>query len=162
MCFKCKTLQLLSKECSNCGKFPGNLCLKCLAYTENDSINYFHCDKCGNCRKGKREDFYHCKNCDRCILISENNHKCFAGNTHCPVCLEALKGSFKKLVKLKCNHRIHLECLGNLEICPMCRVPFVIHVDPHEQNSTLKYLVCGTTAICMLIGTAVLAIHFKR
>ena len=39
----------------------------------------FHCDGCGICRVGGRENFFHCDVCNCCLaLFQKNNHVCIA------------------------------------------------------------------------------------
>ena len=70
---------IVAMKCMNCGKEqpPSVQCIRCniamstyfcavCKFWDNDgSHQLFHCDKCGVCRAGKREDYIHC---DKCML----------------------------------------------------------------------------------------------
>lgn len=50
-------------------------CLKCRLY-DNTMKGQFHCDYCGICRLGGRENFFHCNVCNLCLNLNlRNNHK---------------------------------------------------------------------------------------
>ncbi len=42
-----------------------------------DEKKVYHCDKCGICRVGGRENQFHCDKCETCLrLVMLNNHVC--------------------------------------------------------------------------------------
>ena len=51
-------------------------CIPCRLYADTTKP-IFHCDGCGICRVGKREDFFHCKTCNSCWPVaSKASHRC--------------------------------------------------------------------------------------
>ena len=97
---------------------------------DNDS------DKCGLCRRGigLGVDYFHCDRCMCCLAISfqSEGHRCtenaLAGA--CPMCLEPLSSTTKRLSVLKdCGHYLHTTCLNRLArrqpTCPVCSRSFV-------------------------------------
>lgn len=47
-----------------------------------------------------------------------------ASNERCSICFDDLN-SVKETAFIKhCTHAYHLKCLGNIQKCPLCRVPF--------------------------------------
>ena len=96
----------------------------------------YHCDQCGICRVGGRENFFHCERCGCCYAKSlqvcacpgmvhaqpttqrdqggvQGKHKCVEGSMQhdCAVCLEFLFNSTAPISVLKCGHTIHSQCL---------------------------------------------------
>ena len=89
----------------------------------------FHCDGCGICRRGSRDEFFHCDVCGCCCAVaSRRDHKCFANVTKrdCPVCLSDLHSGREAASFLKCGHALHVGCLRQLyaahsTVCPLCK-----------------------------------------
>lgn len=93
-----------------------------------DKDGVYHCDKCGICRVGGKENFKHCDTCGMCIDIDVfDDHNCQAGKfmAKCPVCYEDLFSSRSACHELPCNHSIHWQCfyeLSRVDIrCPICK-----------------------------------------
>lgn len=130
-CLICNTIQPPSNNCISCKiKFAKSYCNKCLLWTNKYDI--FHCDKCKCCRVGKKDENYHCDKCNLCLPIKiKNNHVCIENNhnSECPICLEKIGESKKKLKKLMCGHILHYDCLIELNNnlfykslkCPICQ-----------------------------------------
>ncbi|KZV46081.1 RING finger and CHY zinc finger domain-containing protein 1-like [Dorcoceras hygrometricum] len=88
----------------------------------------FHCDDCGICRIGGRENYFHCSKCGSCYSVSlRNNHLCVENSMrhHCPICYEYLFDSMKDTAVMKCGHTMHCECYHEMikrekYCCPIC------------------------------------------
>ncbi|XP_010321192.1 E3 ubiquitin-protein ligase MIEL1 isoform X1 [Solanum lycopersicum] len=147
ICSVCDTEQPVARVCTNCGvnmgeyfcevcKFYDDDTLlaitfpKCLFWTRPLQIDkgQFHCDDCGICRVGGRENFFHCNKCDSCYSVSlRNNHSCVEDSMrhHCPICYEFLFDSLKDTTVMKCGHTMHTECYHEMikrdkYCCPIC------------------------------------------
>uniref|UniRef100_A0A8W8N2T0 RING finger and CHY zinc finger domain-containing protein 1 n=1 Tax=Magallana gigas TaxID=29159 RepID=A0A8W8N2T0_MAGGI len=127
-CLTCKRVQQVQGSCEECGtKFGNYFCEICRLYDDEDK-QQFHCDGCGLCRVGGRENFYHCDVCDVCLSISmKDNHKCIEKSSHsnCPVCLEDLHTSRIAAHIPPCGHLIHYKCFKDMlktgnYACPIC------------------------------------------
>ena len=127
LCMYCDTIQPPSKECIACHTVLGTYyCDICHLWDSNSRLKY-HCDDCGICRAGNRDDYYHCETCDTCLsLTMKGNHPCLEKTSHsdCPICNELLFSSTKPLTLMKCGHAIHVHCLNsylaNNYQCPCC------------------------------------------
>lgn len=93
----------------------------------NDEDPY-HCEKCGFCRVGGRENFRHCDDCGMCIdSLLFDDHNCKAGKymSNCPVCQEDLFSSRDASHEMPCGHAIHWHCFKELTTydtrCPVCK-----------------------------------------
>lgn len=78
-------------------------CLECRFFDDDTSKQQFHCEKCGICRVGGRENFFHCDRCGCCYNASlKHNHICVERSLHqdCPVCAEVRRAS--------CMRHLHL------------------------------------------------------
>ncbi len=67
VCGECGERQPVSAFCSNaqCGTTFGEYtCTKCPFFDDRSERKYFHCDECGICRVGGRDNFFHCPTCD--------------------------------------------------------------------------------------------------
>ncbi|XP_020099354.1 E3 ubiquitin-protein ligase MIEL1 isoform X2 [Ananas comosus] len=92
------------------------------------SKQQYHCNGCGICRIGGRENFFHCYRCGCCYsTILKNSHACVEGAMHhdCPVCFEYLFESRYDVSVLPCGHTIHVHCLKEMRehlqyACPLC------------------------------------------
>ncbi|PKI41675.1 hypothetical protein CRG98_037928 [Punica granatum] len=129
ICAVCDTEQEVARVCSNCGVNMGEyFCSICKFYDDETAKQQFHCDECGICRVGGRENFFHCPTCGSCYTISlRDNHLCVENSMkgHCPVCYEYLFDSVKGTSILKCGHTIHMDCLREMAMqnqyrCPLC------------------------------------------
>uniref|UniRef100_A0A7N0UP06 Uncharacterized protein n=1 Tax=Kalanchoe fedtschenkoi TaxID=63787 RepID=A0A7N0UP06_KALFE len=92
VCLVCDTEQLAGQICTNCGVNMGEyFCNICKFYDDDIGKQQFHCDDCGICRVGGRENFFHCKKCGSCYSIAlRDNHMCVENSMrhHCPICYE--------------------------------------------------------------------------
>ncbi|KAL0459620.1 UNVERIFIED_CONTAM: E3 ubiquitin-protein ligase MIEL1 [Sesamum latifolium] len=129
VCAVCDTEQQVSNLCSNCGvKFGEYFCDICKFYDDDITKEQFHCNDCGICRVGGRENFFHCPKCGSCYSIGlRDNHLCVEDSmkSHCPICYEFLFDSTKQTTILKCGHTMHVECYEemfsqNQYRCPIC------------------------------------------
>ncbi|KAL1209083.1 E3 ubiquitin-protein ligase MIEL1 [Cardamine amara subsp. amara] len=129
ICFVCDTEQPAAKVCTNCGVNMGEyFCNICKFYDDDTEKLQFHCDDCGICRVGGRENFFHCKKCGSCYATGlRNNHRCVENSMrhHCPICYEYLFDSLKDTNVMKCGHTMHLECYHEMInrdkfCCPIC------------------------------------------
>ena len=131
VCALCETRQPVSSSCTNCGAaFGAYSCTQCPFYDDDLSKRTYHCDDCGICRVGGRENYFHCSTCGSCYAANlRNNHVCVERAMHqnCPVCFEFLFESVDPTTVLRCGHTIHSQCLRDLErntaaICPCCPI----------------------------------------
>ncbi|PON96641.1 43kDa postsynaptic protein [Trema orientale] len=129
VCSLCNTEQQVAQVCSNCGVNMGEyFCGICKFYDDETKKKQFHCDECGICRVGGRENFFHCLKCGSCYTVNvRDNHQCVENSMkcHCPVCYEYLFDSVKGTTIMKCGHTMHEECYTemakkNQYRCPIC------------------------------------------
>ncbi|KAJ0110871.1 hypothetical protein Patl1_01081 [Pistacia atlantica] len=103
-------------------------CNICKFYDDDISKGQFHCDDCGICRVGGRDEFFHCQKCGSCYSVSaRNDHVCVENSmkNYCPVCYEYLFDSVKGSRVMKCGHTMHTDCFEemteqNQYRCPIC------------------------------------------
>eukprot|EP00039_Didymoeca_costata_P003919 m.70500 g.70500 ORF g.70500 m.70500 type:complete len:303 (+) comp12139_c0_seq2:73-981(+) len=127
-CNACHTVQGVSNLCVECGlKFGEYFCEKCRLWDEDTSKQQFHCDGCGLCRVGGASKHKHCDVCCVCYALdSFDGHVCTqnALDANCPVCLEFLHDSTKRLYVPLCGHFLHHSCFLQLSNssnrCPTC------------------------------------------
>ncbi|KAK9702434.1 Ring finger domain [Popillia japonica] len=133
ICMVCKEKQRARMSCSRCGtKFGQYFCLRCRFYDDEDK-GQFHCEGCGICRVGGRENYSHCSTCNMCFNIQiSDTHKCVvnSGKDNCGLCLEPIHTSILKLKVPQCGHIIHEQCSNqlienNIKKCPTCRADFL-------------------------------------
>jgi len=127
-CTICNTKQGIHQTCEVCGVLFGRyFCATCRMFDDEDKQQY-HCDKCGLCRVGGRENYFHCDKCDMCLcILLKDSHTCVEKVTHsdCPVCLDDLHTAREMLHILSCGHVTHESCwidmlkAGNYS-CPLC------------------------------------------
>lgn len=130
MCMGCKTVQSPSQNCQNKACLLGTkyYCAPCGIW--DSRMNKYHCEGCGFCRRGIREDYNHCSKCRMCI-VREIEHKCFEGQTSlpCPQCNKGLplRISMEYVTFLQCGHAMHHECNRTRQEkrldCPLCPSP---------------------------------------
>ena len=110
VCLVCKKRQNVSNECVSCGaRFGMYYCEICRLFDDVDKGQY-HCEGCGICRVGGRENFWHCDTCQACFHKDvREGHVCVERSLHsnCPVCFEDLFTSTKQVQILPCGHPIH-------------------------------------------------------
>ncbi|XP_077211780.1 putative E3 ubiquitin-protein ligase RZFP34 [Tasmannia lanceolata] len=128
ICSLCGTEQDVRQICINCGVCMGKyFCETCKLFDDDTSKEQYHCNGCGICRIGGRENFAHCFNCGCCYSVLYNGHPCVERAMHhdCPVCFEYLFESTSKVSVLPCGHTIHMNCLKEMQehsqyACPLC------------------------------------------
>ncbi|KAK2178840.1 hypothetical protein NP493_527g04011 [Ridgeia piscesae] len=150
-CLKCGNRQPVEKNCIKCGiEFGHYFCSVCRLY-DNIDKKQFHCEPCGICRVGGRENFFHCKKCDLCLgLVVKDTHKCVekASRANCPVCMEDLHTSRIPSHVPSCGHLLHRSCYEELlksgnYTCPLCNVSLVEmdgvwkHLDEEVENTPM-------------------------
>ncbi len=130
-CLGCQMEQDVSEKCVNpvCQYHEGfckYVCLVC-KFFENSDRDLYHCDQCGICRAGKRDEYTHCDDCGVCLANSlYNDHQCTENyDGRCVVCLENLFNSRSPVIRLPaCGHLIctscHNEYIMNDYKCPHC------------------------------------------
>ncbi|KAF4657423.1 hypothetical protein FOZ61_006279 [Perkinsus olseni] len=135
-CESCFHRQKPAAICEKCGiRFAEYYCDKCKFWDDKGvEKGAFHCDGCGICRVGGRENYKHCYGCAACYPpeVFENHH-CLSAETMknvCPVCQASLFESTIPAVVLRCGHGIHSTCLRELQRnaptivqamrCPLC------------------------------------------
>jgi len=129
ICRLCYTRQSSKTNfCINChAQFGAYHCNICNLWLSDDESPY-HCEKCGFCRVGGRENFRHCDDCGMCIdRLLFDDHNCKAGKymSNCPVCQEDLFSSRDASHEMPCGHAIHWHCFKELTTydtrCPVCK-----------------------------------------
>lgn len=133
ICQLCSERQPVNKICRKCeGEMGKYYCSKCKFWDhQGDTKGIFHCDKCGLCRIGGRDNYFHCDRCGACFHVDGDHSGCRPGNfmDNCPVCLEPLFSTRDPAVPFEgCRHYIHSSCykkyMGTLDIhstrCPIC------------------------------------------
>ena len=93
-----------------------------------DAESPYHCEDCGFCRVGGRDNFRHCNDCGMCIdALLFNDHNCKSGKymSNCPICQEDLFSSRFASHEMPCGHAIHWHCFTELTSydtrCPVCK-----------------------------------------
>ncbi|XP_028403667.1 RING finger and CHY zinc finger domain-containing protein 1-like [Dendronephthya gigantea] len=132
-CLQCGCKQKVSPKCKNCliifGKY---YCGICRLFDDREK-GQFHCDGCGICRVGGRDNYFHCDKCDLCLRKSIlDSHKCLekSSRNNCAICLEDIHTSTIAAQVPKCGHLIHSTCFSDLlqsggYTCPTCNVSLV-------------------------------------
>jgi RING finger and CHY zinc finger domain-containing protein 1 len=146
-CLSCSTVQKPTNQCSNCQILFGDYhCSICNLYVNyNSIIDIFHCEKCGICRVGKKEETFHCDICGCCIPISKKEtHQCVEDflQKDCPICLEFLFTSTKESQTMKCGHVIHTHCFQEMlesqnYKCPFCN-KLVVELDDSKMDKIVE------------------------
>jgi RING finger/CHY zinc finger protein 1 len=119
---------LCRNNCINCNlQFGDYHCDICNLWMSAADYPY-HCEDCGFCRVGGRENFRHCRDCGMCIdAFLFDDHNCKAGKymSNCPVCQEDLFSSRSASHEMPCGHAIHWHCFRELTSfdtrCPVCK-----------------------------------------
>ncbi|CAK9049850.1 unnamed protein product [Durusdinium trenchii] len=112
ICQLCNHQQKPAQSCDACGHdFSSYYCQQC-NFWDDDGIRkqVFHCDKCGICRVGGRDNYFHCDACGSCYPAEiKDSHTCVenAMRRNCPVCLQDLFQSVTQVTILQCGHTIH-------------------------------------------------------
>ncbi|XP_008667057.1 putative RING zinc finger domain superfamily protein isoform X9 [Zea mays] len=75
ICLVCDTEQPIAQVCCNCGVCMGEyFCAACNFLDDDVDKEQFHCDDCGICRVGGKENFFHCQKCGKEINKSITSH----------------------------------------------------------------------------------------
>ncbi|CAE8612100.1 unnamed protein product [Polarella glacialis] len=143
VCQLCLKRQPPGQGCVSCSQsFSAYYCSLC-NFWDDDGLRkkVFHCEKCGICRVGGRDNFFHCDACGSCYPREiKDSHTCVenAMMRNCPVCLQDLFHSTTQVTILQCGHTIHQDCLRELQMsfaglqslrCPICSVSLYIYDD---------------------------------
>lgn len=126
VCTNCDKLQEVNEYCESCNICFGlYYCSICHFWDDIDKMQ-FHCEGCGFCRIGGKENFVHCDKCNMCIPIKNSSvHKCIEiRDSLCPICMVDLFTSTNEILQIKCGHYLHKTCLNELLStsykCPIC------------------------------------------
>ena len=99
VCLECETEQPPDASCIQCSAvFGAYFCKTCNLYDDDLTKQQFHCEKCGICRVGGRDNFFHCETCGACYSVElRNNHVCVPNSMQrdCPICYEYLFDSLE-------------------------------------------------------------------
>lgn len=144
-CKTCRRIQGAAKNCQYCNTVFGHYYCDICHLWQNDGTPIFHCDKCGICRVGKKEDYVHCDKCNHCYTKEWfKTHKCIPDATKipCAICGDSLYDSRKTIQVLKCGHCIHEDCLKQLTRrgefrCPYCKKSILEMGDIWKQYDLL-------------------------
>eukprot|EP00794_Sanderia_malayensis_P020110 gene20110-22081_t len=121
-------MQSVTDHCKECGILFGIYsCKKCRLFDDADK-GQFHCEGCGICRIGGKENFFHCSRCGICLATNiKDTHKCReeSGKDNCPVCFESIHTSTESSIVPSCGHLIHSKCYRLImeyghRRCPYC------------------------------------------
>jgi len=132
-CCKCGERQGVTEFCQKCNlKFGKYFCYECKLYDDEDK-QQFHCQGCGICRVGGRDNYFHCHRCDMCLPNHlQGAHKCVekVSRSNCPVCQEDIHTSRIPSQIPPCNHLIHKNCFDEMlsnghYACPVCGVSMI-------------------------------------
>lgn len=131
-CKECKTIQPFGIQCVQCEKHLGEYICHICHIIDTKEKEIFHCDKCGICRVGGKDNYIHCDTCNMCLKNEcYNDHICIENslNRGCPICQEDLFTSINKTTIFKCGHSMHCECyqeyIKHDYRCPTCRKTLV-------------------------------------
>ena len=150
VCLRCDVEQPVGPSCLSCGlQLGAYFCSVCNLYDDDLSKQQFHCDKCGICRVGGRDNFFHCDTCGACYSVELlNNHTCVPDSMqqNCPICCEYLFDSLSAPQVLRCGHTIHRQCLLSYSAhggytCPLCTASIC---DMSEAWRYLDHEICMT------------------
>ena len=130
-CKFCNCIQPKNNVCINPECFKKEhryTCLKCSLWTHKlDKI--FHCDKCGICRMGDKDDYQHCDKCNLCWkkkFFDSHSCKFDQSDNDCAICMSSLSDNFDNPHILKCGHGFHFHCIMEYSKtnykCPICKV----------------------------------------
>jgi len=130
-CRTCNWIQQPSQHCVRCTSVLGTYYCNVCHLWSSGTNPIFHCNECGICRVGRKQDYTHCQKCNHCYATSfYETHKCVEDSTRmpCPVCNDYMfDGTLEnKVAVLQCGHSIHVKCWesllkhGNYR-CPFCK-----------------------------------------
>lgn len=132
LCITCHTIQPASRDCRGCGRrLAEYFCDRCRLWEDRPAEAHpiYHCDECGLCRVGRREDFVHCVRCNCCLTVEwMAKHRCIERSLecNCPICGDYLFTSVLPVMFMQCGHAIHTACFYKMEMrsthaCPVCQ-----------------------------------------
>jgi hypothetical protein len=145
-CMLCKERQSASQKCKNCGEVLGSyFCGVCHFWDDDPDKQIWHCEKCGLCRIGNRDNFEHCDICGLCMAAGHEYHIERIGHSNCPVCGEYLFNSVKPVFTPDpCHHPIHSHCFKELVkkfhfMCPLCQKTYSdVQVDWSKMDQIIE------------------------
>jgi len=145
VCRRCNLQQDISNCCTRCNlPFAKYQCIKCPVF--DDDGEYFHCDKCGICRKGTPDLWHHCDVCGMCVpKVALKEHTCIPdkANDTCSICCEPFFKDFRSVTEIpQCGHLIHSECFSELckhnIKCPLCSKTMFDMTDAYEELNKVR------------------------
>ncbi|XP_064341504.1 RING finger and CHY zinc finger domain-containing protein 1 isoform X3 [Camelus dromedarius] len=111
-CINCEKIQHAQQTCEECSTLFGEYYCSICHLFDKDKKQY-HCENCGICRIGPKEDFFHCSKCNLCLAMNlRGKHKCIenVSRQDCPICLEDIHTSRIVAHVLPCGHLLHRTC----------------------------------------------------
>jgi RING finger and CHY zinc finger domain-containing protein 1 len=143
-CKFCLEEQDISGICSKCSKIMGNYFCQICKLLDLDDKGQFHCDACGICRQGGRENFEHCDACGICF--SAQKHQCMVKlDGACPICCIDMFDSTIPSIRVKCGHWMHGECFESYiehdYRCPVCAKSLV---ESHAIDHFIEHRISTT------------------
>jgi len=164
ICVTCDKEQPPSAECIYCATvFGAYFCGVCNLFDDDVGKEQFHCEKCGICRVGGRENFFHCDTCGACYSTElQGNHICVPNSMQrdCPICYEFLFDSLEAPQVLRCGHTIHRKCLESYSAhggytCPLCnasvcdmRAAWGVLDEEIQHTPMPAELICQVAVLC--------------
>ncbi|XP_070251016.1 RING finger and CHY zinc finger domain-containing protein 1 isoform X1 [Myotis yumanensis] len=125
-CINCEKIQHAQQTCEECSTLFGEYYCSICHLFDKDKKQY-HCENCGICRIGPKEDFFHCLKCNLCLAMNlQGKHKCIenVSRQNCPICLEDIHTSRVVAHVLPCGHLLHRTCYEEMlkegYRCPLC------------------------------------------
>lgn len=133
-CYQTTGSSCINPDCTMYDRHHRYYCDVCHLWEDDVSKAIFHCEKCGICRMGRRDDYAHCDTCNMCVP-KRGKHRCVGGRAQdnpCPICYTDVAHSADPAVFLPCGHAVHLTCLNEWQRrggalafaytgCPVCR-----------------------------------------
>lgn len=128
LCMACGATGDAAQDCAACGvRLAAHYCSRCALWDDEPGRAIFHCDQCGICRRGRREDYVHCAKCVGCVDAAHSaEHKCLEDSLRsaCPICSEDLFATTTPVIFMPCGHAIHYLChqehTRSSYQCPIC------------------------------------------
>ena len=128
-CMLCDAEQEKAQTCSSCKDTLGAYWCSICVLLDDEDKGQFHCDRCGICRIGGKENYSHCDRCGICMKTDAvETHACVANasRVNCSICLEDLHTSRIPISFLPCGHSLHRPCMQSFlesgeSQCPLCK-----------------------------------------